>query len=260
MPYYHVRITYAGKKGEESDFFKYNASEELVKERIAAPFMKNKSFVVSGRVYHPSKIDKITIFNSRVRAEDLILPNRKSPFGQSHDYVTICFIQGKVKGVHTCTDYFITSPPEEKAEQIKTPTESLGKKEEPTDLTIGLMQSVSFLGFDTNWSSATCALQLQEVAVTLVAKKKGITLDKANVEKILKKKIEDLSFNDQYEAFSIQVKGAFNIEMPILTGHLRKMRAKVLHEGYNPQPEETESIVSFTIGLLQKIKSISEAT
>jgi len=123
-----------------------------------------------------------------------------------------------------------------------------------------LMESASFLGLDGNWFSATCALQLQEVAVTLVAKKKNIRLDKVNVEKLLNKKIGSLSFNDQYRAFSKQVKSLFNVEMPILTMDLRRMRIKVLHEGYNPKPEETESIVGFTIGLLQKLNRISNAT
>lgn len=131
---------------------------------------------------------------------------------------------------------------------------ALRKAVEPV---IDLMKSATFLGLDTNWFLATCALQLQEVAVTLVAKRKNIKLDKANVERLLKKKIESLSFNDRYKAFSRQVKASFDIELPILTTHLRKMRTKVLHEGYNPKPEETESIVSFTIGLLRKLNNIA---
>jgi len=123
--------------------------------------------------------------------------------------------------------------------------------------TASLMESASFLGLDFNWSLATCALQLQEVAITLVAKRKNILLDKANVERTLNKRIQRLTFNDQYEAFSVQVKKSFEVEMPILAQHLRKMRAKVLHEGYNPKPEETESIVGFTIGLLQKLEGIN---
>lgn len=134
------------------------------------------------------------------------------------------------------------------------------REEQPSEPTADLMESASFLGLDANWSSATCALQLQEVAVTLVARRKNIKLDKANVEKLLSKRIGVFSFSDQYEAFCKQVKTRFNIEMPILTTHLRRMRVKVLHEGYNPKPEETEFIVGFTIGLLQKLNSISKAT
>lgn len=123
--------------------------------------------------------------------------------------------------------------------------------------TSNLMESASFLGLDTNWSLATCALQLQEVAVTLVAKRKGIFLDKEHVEEVLDKKIKDIFFfNDKYEVFGRQVKSAFGVEMPKLTKYLRRMRVDVLHGGYNPKPEETESIVSFTIGLLKKLKNL----
>jgi hypothetical protein len=34
------------------------------------------------------------------------------------------------------------------------------------------------------------------------------------------------------------------------------MRVKVLHEGYNPEPEEKDSLVSFTTGLLRKLEDI----
>jgi len=134
------------------------------------------------------------------------------------------------------------------------------RTEKLSEPTINLMKSATFLGLDTNWSLATCALQLQEVGVTLVAKRKNIKLDKAGIERLLKKKIEKVSFNNQYEAFRRQVKISYGIKMPLLTQHLRKMRTKVLHEGYNPEPEETKSIVSFTVGLLQKLNDISKTT
>jgi|GEM_PF-2947938 len=121
-----------------------------------------------------------------------------------------------------------------------------------------LAKLASFLGLDENWFSATCALQLQEVAITLFAKQKNIKLDKKHVERILNKKIDSLSFNEKYEAFSKEIKRLYNVDMPILTTQFRKMRAKILHEGYNPQPEEKDAIVQFTLGLLQKLKDISE--
>jgi hypothetical protein len=126
--------------------------------------------------------------------------------------------------------------------------------------TANLMESTSFLGLDTNWSVAVCALQLQEVAVTIVAEKAKIGLDKANVDRILNAKIppKDFSFNHQYEAFRKEVKRLFNVDMPFLITQFRRMRVKVLHEGYNPEPEEKDSLVSFTIGLLQKLNSICE--
>lgn len=93
---------------------------------------------------------------------------------------------------------------------------------ETPEPTADLMDVCSFLGLDTNWSVATCALQLQEVATILVAERNGIRLGKPNIEKILGKKIKDFSFNYQYEAFSKEVKRLFEVEMPILTMHLRK--------------------------------------
>jgi hypothetical protein len=130
-----------------------------------------------------------------------------------------------------------------------------GQTVEPT---LCIMESASFLGLDTNWSVVVCALQLQEVAITLVAKKIEVNLDKAGVDKILKRQIqpEDFSFSHQYEAFGIEVKRLFGIDMPILLPQFRRMRVKVLHEGYNPEPEEKDSLVSFTTGLLRKLEDI----
>lgn len=124
--------------------------------------------------------------------------------------------------------------------------------------TLNLMNSASFLGLDTNWSVATCALQLQEVSIKLAAKKIGIDLSKTSVEKILNSKFEmkDFGFNQEYEAFGKEVKRLFNVDMPFLTNPFRKMRVKVLHEGYNPQPEEKEPIVSFTLGLMKKLEDV----
>jgi len=139
--------------------------------------------------------------------------------------------------------------------------EQTGNKQQSTAIVtnVSLMKSAKFLDLDVNWSLTTCALQLQEVAITLVAKERKIKLDKANVEKLLNKKIQNFSFNHKYEAFSKYVKDSLNIKMPILATQLRRMRVKVLHEGYNPNPEETESIVSFTIGLLEKLERINKA-
>jgi len=132
------------------------------------------------------------------------------------------------------------------------------RKIESPEPTADLMESASFMGLGTNWSIAVCALQLQEVGVILVAEKLKIDLDKANVERILRTKIQskDFSFNHQYEALRAEIKRLFNVDMPFLTTQFRKMRVKVLHEGYNPEPEEKDALVSFTIGLLKKLQDI----
>lgn len=133
---------------------------------------------------------------------------------------------------------------------------AVGKLGQEEIFSTGLLSSAGFLGLDVNWFRATCALQLQEVAMTIVAKRKKIELDKRNVEKILKRKVEMPSFSYQYKAFSKVLKTRFGVDMPILVPDLRKMRVKVLHEGYNPKPEETDSIIVFTIGLLQKLSNV----
>lgn len=238
MPYYHVYIEYKDKKGNEIASFLFNRSEGAVKRLYARPYKKNRAFLVGGKIVHRPSINKIEVFKSTIGADHLILPDGKPVRGSDNTYTVKCFERGEVEGVLVCTEEFISLLPE--------------KKEK-----LSLMESASFLGLDANWSLSTCALQLQEVAITLVAKRKGIKLEKTNVERILNKKIEDLSFNDQYEAFKKQIETSFNIKMPILPTHLRKMRALVLHEPYNPKPEETDSIVGFTIGLLKKLKDIS---
>ena len=142
---------------------------------------------------------------------------------------------------------------------VKLPETKKEVMPKDSEISKNLITSASFLGLDQNWASSTCALQLQEVAVILVAKKKGIELGKKNIERILNKEVKETSFNNQYEAFSKEVKRLYNVEMPILTTHFRKMRVAVLHEGYNPKEEEKESIVSFTIGLLKKLKQVKES-
>jgi hypothetical protein len=121
-----------------------------------------------------------------------------------------------------------------------------------------LVMSSKYLGLNQNWFSATCALQLQEVSIKLVADKIGLDLKQSNVEKLLGKKFEskDFGFNQRYEAFGNIVKKSFDIDMPFLATQFRKIRVKVLHEGYNPQPEERDSLVSFTLGLMKKLEDV----
>jgi len=243
MVYYHVYIVYEDQKGIENTHFLYDYTEEGVKKSIATPYMENGSLQFAGTFVHASKVSCIHIFWSETKWATLILPNRKKCLDEyDNRYIVSCFLRQRVAGVKYITYYFITSPPQ--------------AEEEPKKMSIRLMESAGFLGVDDNWSLATCALQLQEIAVTLVAKRKKIDLGKASIEKILNKKIQKLSFSDQYEAFSARVYASFAVKMPILATHLRKMRAKVLHEGYNPKPEETESIAGFTIGLLEKLRNI----
>jgi hypothetical protein len=131
---------------------------------------------------------------------------------------------------------------------------AISKREPDEDL----VRSSEYLGLNQNWFSATCALQLQEVSIKLVADKIGLDLRQPNVEKLLGKQFEpnDFGFNQRYEAFGNEVKKLFDIDMPFLATQFRKIRVKVLHEGYNPQPEERDSLVSFTLGLMKKLEEI----
>lgn len=65
----------------------------------------------------------------------LILPNGKHPTDmsltmKSYQYIDRNFGLVKVKGVSVCTDYFITSPPQEGEKAKRTPTESLSKEKQ----------------------------------------------------------------------------------------------------------------------------------
>jgi hypothetical protein len=108
--------------------------------------------------------------------------------------------------------------------------------------------------------ACTCALQLQEVAVTIVAKKKGIELNKKNVNQIAKDaQPSDTAFKKKYEAFSKEVKRRYGIDMPQLIPSLRDVRTEILHKGYNPDNDEKESITLFTTSLLDKLRTVYEA-
>jgi hypothetical protein len=124
-----------------------------------------------------------------------------------------------------------------------------------------LVKFTEFLGIGRTWMSATYALQLQEVSITMVAQKKGISLERENVKRILNRKIKDKewSFDLQYQAFTKEVKRLYDIEISSLPRFLRKMRQAVLHEGYTPKEDEKELIISVTIALLKELKKVYEA-
>jgi len=119
----------------------------------------------------------------------------------------------------------------------------------------------AFLGIDRNWMSATYVLQLQEVSIFLVAQKKGISLKREDVKRILHRKIKDdeWGFDLQYKAFTKEVKRLYDIEISSLPRQLRKMRQEVLHEGYNPKEDETKLAISVTIALLKELKKVYDA-
>lgn len=130
MSQYHAYIHYIDEKGSGKHSFSWNRTEEYMREHIARPYMKNKNFLFAGRIIRPSSIDEIAIFKSEKGFAQLVLPNGKSAIDQENlNYVASCFSKNKVKGVHLCTSYFITSPPKEEKELTITPTKPLHKKE-----------------------------------------------------------------------------------------------------------------------------------
>lgn len=141
-------------------------------------------------------------------------------------------------------------------------TLAVGLKAKEIDKTASdIAKFTKFLGIDKNWMSATYALQLQEVSITLVAKKKNIALDRKNVERILNKEIKanEGFFSYQYEAFAKEVKRLYDIEIPFMAMWLRKMRQVVLHEGHNPTEQENRQVISATVCLLKELKKVWEA-
>jgi len=120
------------------------------------------------------------------------------------------------------------------------------------------IKSIEFLRLGTEWSLATIALQIQEIATIKIADRLNIKLDKANVESILGIQIndKDFGFSKQYEALSKRVEEIKNVKLPNLTTALRSTRVDILHRGYNPQPEEVNAIVEFTKGFLDRLRTL----
>jgi len=230
MPYYHIRIRYVeGNKFLHA--YEVNFSKEGVVE-LASQFEKGESIWFDGRRIIPKRIVELKIFATQFH------------LGYSSEYWHMSYPDGYWGhfGGSEVTRQFIKKSPRMPQTEAKSPEFS---------------KHISFLSLDENWVFATIALQLQEVSVTILSKRLGVVLDKQNIEKILAKKVEgDLTFNLKYDAFSKEVKTLYNVMMPIMTKNLRKMRAEILHKGYNPKKEETDAIVSFTMGFLQKLESI----
>ena len=125
-----------------------------------------------------------------------------------------------------------------------------------------LIKKAQNLNLDINWMISAISLQLQEIAILKCASSNNIKLDKNNVEQVLGRKIKEetkkyLSFGDQYDLLSYKIEQERQVKMPKLTKDLRKMRVRVLHEGYNPVPEETDGIANFSLGFLDKLKEIT---
>jgi len=148
----------------------------------------------------------------------------------------------------TLQDYLRLKDVEKRFERIKS-----------IDDLSSFIENIGFLKLGADWSLATIALQIQEVATMKIAERLNIELDKDSVESILGFKIKenDFGFARQYEALSKKIHDTRAVDMPTMTTDLRSTRRTVLHYGYNPQPEEVTAIVEFTKGFLDRLKTLS---
>lgn len=145
----------------------------------------------------------------------------------------------------------------EEYEKVKSLIERLKLEHTLIDSLIRLAESCEFLGLGFEWILSTTALQLQEVAMTLVAKQLGIKLDKSGVSKILGKQFEkDVPFRDKYSAFCKEIKRSKDVTLSMLPSDLRGMRTRVLHKGISPPTNETKMITDFTCSFLKDLHHV----
>ena len=244
MPFYHVRMRYAPNRmiklfiGEDVQLFQdFNDLSEQDIVRIGEAMKKDKVIQLHGKRIISNRILAINVYKTEKSTKELSVC-----YDGQTELIRRNIRDGKIG--ENVTGLFLPPSPL--------------REDKPLTLN-DLSGSVQFLGLDNNWFTATCALQLQEVVVLLVSEKKGIVLDKPNLEKILELKspIErEPSFSQRYEAFSKEVKRLYGTRMPDMLMDMRSVRTKVLHKGENPTPEEVNAIVTFTVGLLKKLSSL----
>lgn len=140
--------------------------------------------------------------------------------------------------------------------KLQSLIERLRLEHSSVDSMLSLAESCEFLELDFNWILSAIALQLQEVGMTLVARKLGIKLDRPNVSKILGKRLEKgVSFKDRYKAFCREIKRQKDTTLSQLPTDLREMRTRVLHEGVSPRASEAKLITNFTCTFLDDLNS-----
>lgn len=153
------------------------------------------------------------------------------------------------------------TPKDDNQMDIKKFTEEYPSTANQWNILLKLMKKAQPLNLDINWMLSAISLQLQEIAILKCASNLNIKLDKKSVRQILQREIKEattkyLPFRDQYDAFSLIVEQEKKVKMPKLARGFRDMRTEVLHRGYNPLPEETDAITTFTLGFLDKLKEI----
>lgn len=233
LAYFHVRVTWT--HGFLNNFgYELNLSEEQIRS-IVNQFQKGECLWFDGRKVDPKNISEFKIYKTsyfcRFKSQYF---HENYPNGYLMDF----------GGFDVTRDFIIQAPTAFQSETHRLASE--------------MLQHTKSLSLNENWPLAAIALQLQEVAVIYYSDKLGINLSKESVEKILGKKIKDdfLPFPAMYDALSKEIERIYNVQMPMLIKGLREMRTKVLHEGYNPKEEETDTIITFTNGFLKRMSTI----
>lgn len=243
MPYYHLKLRcqeqqsrILRKLGDPGIIIVYQFFD--LKEAEVTMFRKlmdkDVEFWFHGKMVHPKHVRGLSVFKTKKDFSELL-----QIFNGDKASVRDGILDGKI--AETVTSLYFDYP----------------ILMENKNYTVNdLVKSVQSLGLNKNWFTATCALQLQEVVITIVSEKMGIILNKLNVERILETTIEgEPSFNLKYQAFSKEVKER-NVDMPLIYEDMRTTRRKVLHLGKNPTSEDVDTIMTFTIGLCEKLSQV----
>lgn len=241
MAYYHLKLYHRlsnilsifGEIPVHSYFF--DLSEEDIK-KIKRAKEVDQIFFVKQKEFHPEKVDLINVYRTSKTTKEYSANSdmQISEVGKG-------IINGRI-GKNVTKLFFPLSVIDE------------GKTIDD------LIVAAKFLGLDENWFISTCALQLREVMIVKLAEKKGISLDKESIKKILNKREVKVSpdyvpFGEIYKAFQKEAKRVWDIKMPELTLEFRNIRSNVLHRGYNPTAEESKSFIEYTAGLLERLKT-----
>jgi hypothetical protein len=224
MAYYHLKIYYHysnfwtkifGTPLDSNTFgVFFDLSEEEVKE-IKKGKEENRPFWVHDTEFEPKQLVSIDVYRTQ---KSVMEYSAESNMRISE--VKSGIINGRI-GKNVTKRFFPLSVIDE------------GAQSKIDDL----INAAKFLELDENWFISTCALQLQEVMIEKLAKKREIAFDKENLKRILGREVKVPSdfvpFSEKYKAFSKEIKRLDNIDMPKLPLDFRNTRTEVLHYGYN---------------------------
>lgn len=100
--YLHIKLN--SDSFEELLWFDYTKDQLL---RIANQINKNDFFWAGGKKWHPSKLNQVFIYKSRLKSINILMPNGSDPLKCKFSYVVKNFNEYKVRGVEECSPEFI---------------------------------------------------------------------------------------------------------------------------------------------------------